>query len=204
MAPTPQVHIIDRDRLARAYIEALLRSEELSSLSYASTADFLNDKPYRKTGCILLDCVGLVEDDELQPAIGDLRKFLPVIVMVAHAGVQRAVRAMKAGAADFIEKPPARDVLLAAVKMSLSNQNRADLQRETAVAVWRMSVLSPRERQVLEALASGSLNKQIAFDLGLSIRTVEVHRARMMRRLGVRKVAEAIRLFVVAGSVPSV
>jgi two-component system, LuxR family, response regulator FixJ len=112
--------------------------------------------------------------------------------------VQGAVRAMKAGAVDFIEKPHNDDVLLNAIEAALRRFDRADQAHESAEAAERIAALSPREREVLDALVMGRPNKVIAYDLGISIRTVEVHRARMMDRLGVRQFAEAIRLAVLA------
>jgi two-component system response regulator FixJ len=118
--------------------------------------------------------------------------------MTGQGDIQSAVRAMKNGAADFIEKPYSDDALIAAIESALkagAQQNRTD---EIAAAAARVETLSPRERQVLDALVAGRANKVIAFDLGISVRTVEVHRARMMDRLGVRQFAEAVRLAVLA------
>jgi two-component system response regulator FixJ len=127
-----------------------------------------------------------------------MKAQLPIILMTGQGDIQSAVRAMKNGAADFIEKPYSDDVLIAAIESALKagpQQNRTD---EIAAAAARVETLSPRERQVLDALVAGRANKVIAFDLGISVRTVEVHRARMMDRLGVRQFAEAVRLAVLA------
>jgi two-component system response regulator FixJ len=105
---------------------------------------------------------------------------------------------MKAGAVDFIEKPYDDEVLVKAIELALSLPRQSDRNREAAEAAQRVAALSPRERQVLDALVAGRPNKVIAYDLGISARTVEVHRARMMERLGVRQLAEAIRLAVMA------
>jgi two-component system response regulator FixJ len=121
---------------------------------------------------------------------------LPVIVMTAQGDVQTAVRAMKAGAVDFIEKPYGDDALLAAIESALKDGAAKGRTDDIAAAAALIDRLSPRERQVLEALVAGQPNKVIAFDLGISVRTVEVHRARMMDRLGVRQLAEAVRLSV--------
>jgi two-component system, LuxR family, response regulator FixJ len=119
-------------------------------------------------------------------------------VMTGQGDVQTAVRAMKAGAVDFIEKPYDDEVLVKAIELALSLPRQSDRNREAAEAAQRVAALSPRERQVLDALVAGRPNKVIAYDLGISARTVEVHRARMMERLGVRQLAEAIRLAVMA------
>jgi two-component system response regulator FixJ len=127
---------------------------------------------------------------------------LPVIVMTDHGDVQSAVRAMKAGAVDFIEKPFDDDTLLNAIEAALAKVGQPAHEREAAQAAQRIATLSPREREVLDALLTGRANKVIAFDLGISVRTVEVHRARMMERLGTRQLAEAIRLGVMAQLAP--
>jgi two-component system response regulator FixJ len=119
---------------------------------------------------------------------------LPVIVITAYSEVQAAVRAMKAGAVDFIEKPYRDDLRLNAIEAGLRRAGRTDTARETTDAAKRIAALTPRERQVLTALVGGNPNKVIAFDLGISVRTVEVHRARMMERLGARQLAEVVRL----------
>jgi two-component system, LuxR family, response regulator FixJ len=124
--------------------------------------------------------------------------LLPVIVMTAGGNVQTAVRAMKAGAIDFIEKPFDDEVLLNAIKGSLAPARQGDRADKTLDAARRLAALSPREQQVLDALLAGRPNKVIAYDLGLSVRTVEVHRARMMERLGVHQLSEAIRVAVMA------
>jgi two-component system response regulator FixJ len=116
--------------------------------------------------------------------------------MTAQGDVQTAVRAMKAGAADFIEKPYGDDALVAAIESALKDGAAKGRTDDIAAAAALIDTLSPRERQVLEALVAGQPNKVIAFDLGISVRTVEVHRARMMDRLGVRQLAEAVRLSV--------
>ena len=119
-------------------------------------------------------------------------------MMTGHGDVATAVRAMKAGAVDFLEKPFSDQDLLHAIETALRPRDPASRDRESAEAASRMALLSAREREVLAALTSGRPNKLIAHDLGLSVRTVEVHRARMMRRLGVRQFAEAVRIAVLA------
>jgi two-component system response regulator FixJ len=141
---------------------------------------------------------------EVQARLRELHVGLPVIVMTGHGDVQTAVRAMKAGAVDFIEKPFNDDVLLSAIEGALARGAGANRNREAEDAAWRIAKLSRREREVLDALVSGRPNKVIAFDLGISVRTVEVHRARMMERLGVRQLAEAVRLAVMARLVSTV
>jgi two-component system response regulator FixJ len=139
---------------------------------------------------------------ELQSRLLALGVLLPVIVMTGQGDVQSAVRAMKAGAIDFIEKPYDDEVLLNAIGAALGRAGAPDRDREVLEAARRIAALSPREREVLDALVAGRPNKVVAFDLGISVRTVEVHRARMMDRLGARQLAEAIRLAVMAKLAP--
>jgi two-component system response regulator FixJ len=133
---------------------------------------------------------------ELQARLIELNVGLPIIVMTGHGDITTAVRAMKAGAADFIEKPFDDKPLLAAIEAALGYAAR---ERSIAEAATVVATLSPRERDVLDGILAGRPNKIIAFDLGISPRTVEVHRARMLERLGVRNIAGAIRLAVMAG-----
>ena len=120
---------------------------------------------------------------------------LPVIIMTAHGDVPLSVKAMKAGAIDFIEKPFEKDVLITAIESGFGALQRADSGREKAKdASVRLQVLTPREREVLDGLAQGLPNKTIAYDLGISPRTVEIHRANLMTKLEVRSLSEALRL----------
>lgn len=199
MALERTVYVVDDDAAVRRSLERLLESAGIRVISYETSFAFLEAAPGLAPGCVLLD-LKMPEMDglELQALLRKRNVSLPAIVMTGQGDVQSAVRAMKAGAIDFIEKPCNDDVLLDAIEAALTKPNRADLGRDTAEAARRMATLTPRERQVLDALVKGRPNKVIAFDLGISVRTVEVHRARMMERLGVRQLAEAIRLAVLA------
>jgi two-component system response regulator FixJ len=139
---------------------------------------------------------------EVLAQLADIRSDLSVIIVTAQGDVQTAVRAMKAGASDFLEKPYSDHELLRAIEATLSKELQITRNRDVADAVRRVASLSPRERDVLDGLMSGRPNKLIAYDLGLSVRTIEVHRARMMDRLGVRQLSEAIRLGVMARLLP--
>jgi two-component system response regulator FixJ len=161
---------------------------------------FLAVAPGLSSGCVLLD-VRMPGMDGLT-LLAKLDNHLPVVVMTGQGDVQTAVRAMKAGAVDFIEKPYEDEVLIKAIELALLLPRQSDRNREASEAAQRVAALSPRERQVLDALVAGRPNKVIAYDLGISARTVEVHRARMMERLGVRQLAEAIRLAVMARLLP--
>ena len=123
-----------------------------------------------------------------------MRSDLAIIVVTGQGDIQTAVRAMKAGAADFIEKPYGDEALLGSIEAALRRETDLDI----ADAVRRVAALSTREREVLDGLLAGRANKLIAYDLGISVRTVEVHRARMMERLGLRQLSEVIRVGVMA------
>jgi two-component system response regulator FixJ len=139
---------------------------------------------------------------EVQARLKDLGVSLPVILMTGHGDVPTAVQAMKAGAFDLIEKPFDDERLLVAIERALNAAREADRDRDAADAARRVAMLSRRERQVLDGIVAGHQNKVIAGDLGISTRTVEVHRARMLERLGTRHTAEAIRLAVMATLAP--
>jgi two-component system response regulator FixJ len=193
-----RVHVVDGDQFVYGSLEPVLQSADLTSSFYENPTSFLRNAAHSRTGCILLEVSWpLSNDDELQSVIKRLRAILPVIVMIGQSDVQTAVKVMKAGAADFIVRPVDPEALIASIETVLSKRPQVDV-RATAQASQQLSSLTLRERQVLDGLLAGRLNKQIASDLGLSVRTVEVHRARMMKRLGVRRLSEAIRLFLKA------
>jgi two-component system response regulator FixJ len=199
------VHVVDDDAAVRRSLERLLQSVGCSCVSYSTPASFLDSVHELSGGCILLDVrMPGMDGLEVQARLNESGIALPVIVMTAQGDVQTAVQAMKAGAVDFIEKPFNDDTLFGAIEVALARTAQSDKIREAAEAAERIAALSPRERQVLDALVVGRPHKQIAADLGISVRTVEVHRARMMERLGTRRLAEAIRLAVMAQLAPAV
>jgi two-component system response regulator FixJ len=193
------VHIVDDDAPLRRSLERLLHSAGFATLVYETAQAVLDGALGLLAGCILLDVLmpgmGGVE---LQARLNDLDVRLPVIVMTGHGDVQTAVLAMKAGAVDFIEKPFDDERLLATIEAALAGAGDMTRHREMAQAATQIATLSRRERQVLDALVAGHPSKVIAYDLAISIRTVEVHRTRMLERLGTRRIAEAIRLAVLA------
>ena len=190
------VHLVDDDEAIRRSVGFMLKTSGYHVRSYESGVELLKGAPNLEPGCILLD-IRMPGMDGLgvQAALKDKGVSLPVIIMTGHGDVSLAVQAMKAGSVDFIEKPFEKAVLLSAIehgverlKRSAVNQDRAD---EAAV---RLQALTPREREVLDGLAKGLPNKTIAYDLGISPRTVEIHRANVMSKLGVRSLSEALRI----------
>ena len=198
MSAERTIHVVDDDAAVRRSLELLLGSMGFITVSYAAPDSFLLAAPGLTDGCLLLDVkmpgVGGLEVQAMLKAIGFA---LPIIVITGQGDIQTAVRSMKAGAFDFLEKPYEDEALLRAIEAAFATTPHGH-DRQTLDAIQRIAELRPREREVLEALVAGASNKVIAFDLGLSVRTVEVHRARMMDRLGTHQLAEAIRLAVLA------
>jgi two-component system response regulator FixJ len=203
MSADRTVHVVDDDEAVRRSLERLLDAAGFRVVSYGSSSVFLEAARGLSAGCVLLDIqMPGVDGLEVQARLNRLGVTLPVIVMTAHGDVARAVRAMKAGAVDFLEKPFDDKTLLNGIEAALTRAGRRAGAREAVEAAQRIATLSPREWEVLDGLMAGRPNKVIAFDLGISVRTVEVHRARMMERLGTRQLADAVRLAVLAKLAP--
>jgi two-component system response regulator FixJ len=197
------VYVLDDDEAVLRSLERLLSSANFEPVTFERADQFLAAAMGFKPACVLLD-VRLPDTNglEVQAQLARMRSDLSVIIVTAQGDVQTAVRAMKAGASDFLEKPYSDHALLGAIEATFTQELQIPGDREGADAVRRVASLSPRERDVLDGLMAGRPNKLIAYELGLSVRTVEVHRARMMDRLGVRQLSEAIRLGVIAGLMP--
>jgi two-component system response regulator FixJ len=176
----------------------------MTAVLFESASAFLKAAPTLVDGCVLVDVrMPGMSGLELQKQLKSLGFKLPIIVMTLKGDMETAVRAMKGGAVDFIEKLFNDEGLLGAINAALALPLGPARDRETVDAVLRVAGLSPRERQVLDALVAGRATKQMAYDLGISARTVEVHRARMLARLGTHSLAEAIRLAVLAKLAPA-
>lgn len=201
MSDRKLVHIVDDEDAIRRSASFMLKTSGYAVETWPSGAAFLKEIRYVPEGCVLLD-VRMPEMDglEVQQALLDRGVTMPVIVLTGHADVSIAVRAMKAGAVDFLEKPFEKAVLLAAIETAFARLASADgAAARAAEADVILAVLTPREREVLEGLAQGLPNKTIAYDLGISPRTVEVHRANLMAKLDVRSLSDALRLAFAAG-----
>lgn len=199
MAAERSIYIVDDDPAIRRSLERLLDAVGFRVVSYAVPKAFLGVAGNLSAGCALLD-LRMPEMDgfEVLARLLLINRDLPVIVITAQGDVQTAVRAMKAGAVDFIEKPYSDDALIGAIEAALKIGAAKGRTDDIAAAEALIDTLSPRERQVLEALVAGQPNKAIAFSLGISVRTVEVHRSHMMDRLGVHQLGQAVRLSVLA------
>jgi two-component system response regulator FixJ len=190
------VHLVDDDEAIRRSVGFMLKTSGFHVRAYESGVELLKAAPDLESGCILLDIrMPGMDGLEAQRALRDKGVTLPVIIMTGHGDVSLAVQAMKAGAVDFIEKPFEKAVLLSAIEHGVERlkKSAADLDRAEEAAV-RLQALTPREREVLGGLAKGLPNKTIAYDLGISPRTVEIHRANVMSKLGVRSLSEALRI----------
>jgi len=199
--PNRFVHLVDDDEAVRRSASLMLRGQRLIVRTYASGAALLDGADALVPGCILLD-VRMPDMDglEVQAALGDRGIVLPVIIMTGHGDINLAVQAMKAGAVDFIEKPFGRATLLSALEQGFAKLDRASRRRARGEdAARRLAALTRRERDVLQGLARGHPNKAIANALGISPRTVEIHRAKLMSRLGVGSLSELLRLAFAAG-----
>jgi two-component system response regulator FixJ len=195
------VHVIDDDEAARDSLAFLFRTADVDVRTYASATEFLSTAPTLKGGCVVTD-VRMPQMDglELLRRLRALDLGLPVIVMTGHGDIPLAVEAMKAGAADFFEKPFSDEAMLAAVRRALGRQQQ-DRAREAERDAVKESLasLSARERQVLEGVVAGKANKNIAFDLGISARTVEIYRANVMTKMNAGSLSELVRMALSAG-----
>lgn len=197
----PLVHLVDDEDAIRRSAGFMLKTSGYRVRPFASGVELLKQARALEPGCILLDIrMPGMDGLEVQQALRDQGVALPVVIMTGHGDIGLAVRAMKAGAIDFIEKPFEKEILLSALEQGFSRLRKEERNREKAEeAGLRIASLTPRERDVLEGLAQGLPNKTIAYDLGLSPRTVEIHRANLMHKLGVHSLSEALRIAFAAG-----
>ncbi|MCW3848583.1 response regulator FixJ [Sphingomonas sp. LB-2] len=201
MSEAQLVHIVDDEESIRKSASFLLRTSGFETRTYPSGVAFLGEAKRAEPGCVLLD-IRMPEMDglEVQRELNARGVTMPVIVLTGHGDIGIAVQAMKAGAVDFLEKPFEKDHLLEAIATAFGrlahDQDSDQAQRDAEV---RIGVLSPREQDVLRGLVRGHPNKTIAYDLGISPRTVEVHRANLMGKLKARSLSEALRIAFAAG-----
>jgi two-component system response regulator FixJ len=202
MPAEPVIHVVDDDAAVRQSLAFLLASDGLAVRLYDSAAAFLQQQDGVLAGLVLTDVrMPGIDGIALLRQMRQRQLGLPVIVMTGHADVPMAVTAMKEGAVDFVEKPFDDELLLSAIRAALRQgavQVSDRRQRDEAQA--RLSTLSEREAQVMAGLVAGKANKQIASELGISHRTVEIHRSNLMLKLQARSLSELVRLAVLAGT----
>lgn len=194
------VHIIDDDEAMRDSLSFLLETAECESRTYESATAFLAALPALAGGCIVTDIrMPEMSGMELIRRLRERGISLPVIVITGHADVPLAVEAMKAGVVDFIEKPFGDEILLSAVRQAMARAVDQQAEHEARADVLaRIETLSGRERDVLDGLVAGRGNKVIAFDLGISPRTVEIYRANLMTKMGASGLSDLVRMTLLA------
>ena len=197
---TPTVFIVDDDPAVRDAISLLLQTEGLAVAAFPSAAAFLESGAAQRPGCLVLDVrMPGMSGLDLQKQLRARGCHTPILFMTGHGDVPMAIRAMKGGAFDFLEKPFQGEALVARVREALAldaRQRRRQARRAEAGA--RLALLSPREREVLDRVAAGQYNKVIAAKLGISLSTVEIHRKRVMEKLQAESLSDLIQTLALA------
>ena len=197
----PIVHLIDDDEAVRTSVGFVLEMNDLPARTYASALEFLEVAETLKDGCIVTD-VRMPEMSglELVRRLKERGVTLPVVVITGHGDVPLAVEAMRAGVIDFIEKPFDDEVLLRSIRMALDAKAESDVHAEERRRFEQMlATLSGRETEVLRGIVAGKMNKVIAYELGISMRTVEVYRANVMSKTRANGLSELVRIALLAG-----
>ncbi len=201
MQPEPVIYVIDDDDAVRQSLEFLLKTAGHTVRSFESAKAFLEILPELRSGCIITDVrMPEITGIDLLRRVKEHHANIPVIVITGHGDISLAVEAMKLGAVDFLEKPFDDDQLLAALKATLSRDaDMAERKAEVTEINDKLAALSNRERQVLDGLVAGNANKTIAFDLGISPRTVEIYRANLMTKMAANSLSDLVRMAMMAG-----
>lgn len=200
MSAEKLVHVVDDDDSVRRSASFMLKHAGYNVESYVSGVEFLKEAKNADRGCVLLD-VRMPEMDGLEVQQEMVRRGIdmPVVILTGHGDVGLAVKAMRAGAVNFIEKPYEKEALLGAIEEAYVRLDRGhDKDMKATEAKVRLASLTGRERDVLNGLVAGNPNKTIAYDLGISPRTVEIYRAKMMEKLRARSLSEALRIAFIA------
>ena len=210
MATESIVYVVDDDDAIRDSLKVLLESDGLAAEGFASGRDFMdayNTSAHENlAACLLLDVrMPDMNGLEMQAELARQQINLPIIIITGHADVPIAVKALKSGAVDFIEKPFSGDRILASVRSALEIADK-NYKEQASLATERLKMerLTVREKEVLEQLVIGRLNKVIAYELGISARTVEIHRARIMEKMEARNIAHLVRLALALGINPEI
>ena len=194
------VFVVDDDEAVRTSLRLLLKSVGLPVETFASAQEFLDQFDPDRSGCLVLDIrMPSMSGLELQQHLNDRHSIMPIVFITGHGDVPMAVEAMQAGAVDFIQKPFRDQDLIDRINRALEKDRemRSELRERDEIR-RRMSQLTPREREVLELVTQGKANKVIAGDLNVSQRTVEIHRARVMEKMGANSLAHLVRMVIEA------
>ncbi|MCA0008734.1 MULTISPECIES: response regulator FixJ [unclassified Mesorhizobium] len=204
MADSDLVHVVDDDVDVRKSLGFLLATADFAVRLYESATAFLSAADGHLDGCIVTDVrMPGIDGIELLRQLRTGGHKIPVIIMTGHADVALAVQAMKEGASDFVEKPFDDEMLIQAIRSALANRNEANAAHPQSADIRaRLSTLSDRERQVLDGLVAGLPNKTIAYDLGISPRTVEIHRANVMSKMEASSLSHLVRMALIVESRP--
>jgi FixJ family two-component response regulator len=199
MTPEPTVFVVDDDEAVRRFLSGLVGSVGLRTEAYASARAFLDACDPGRPGCLLLDIrMPDMSGLELQKELKARGIHLPVIILTGHGDVQVAVRAMKAGAVDFLEKPFNNQQLLDRVQQAVAENTRASDSRVRQDEIKaRVARLTPREREVLDLVAAGETNKGVARSLDISEKTVEIHRAHVMEKMQANSLADLVKMIAI-------
>ena len=199
--PDPIISVVDDDEAVRQSLEFLLKTAGMNTRSFESARSFFEELQHVSSGCVITDVrMPDITGIDLLRRVKDEKPDLPVIVITGHGDISLAVEAMKIGALDFLEKPFDDDHLLTAVRTALDREaDAARRHAEVGEIHDKLAALSNRERQVLEGLVAGQANKTIAFDLGISPRTVEIYRANLMTKMAANSLSDLVRMAMTAG-----
>jgi FixJ family two-component response regulator len=202
MSPPIKVALIDDDAAMRKALLRLIKSAGLEAAAFSSAREFLDDPIHRQVDCVVTDMrMPGFDGLKLQEELNKTLPQLSIVFITGHGNVQMSVEAMKGGAVDFLEKPVDSEALLAAIHRAAECSRALRAARDELIAVTRRyERMTPRERQVFALVATGFLNKQIAFDLGVAERTVKVHRARVMEKMEADSLAQLVRMAQRLGS----
>jgi len=198
---TPVINIVDDDRIARESLKWLVESAHLMVKEFKRGEDFLQHFKHNDPGCVILDVrMPDINGMELFARLKEKGETIPVIIVTGHADVSMAVRAMKAGAFDFIEKPYNDALMLELVQNAITCDRKTRKQQHRVDNIQhRINQLTPRESEVMNFVLNAKQNKIIAYELGISIKTVELHRSNLMNKMNVTSPTELVRLAMMAG-----
>jgi len=201
MSYEPTIYVVDDDQAMRSSLKWLIESIGMRVRTFESADEFLASYYPGGAGCLLLDVrMPGMSGLELQTHLASREIELPVIIITGHGDVAMAVKAMKAGAVDFIEKPFHDEALLGSIRNALTHgERKRSLRFQRAEIAARLAELTPREHEVMEMVTEGASNREIAAALGVSAKTVEAHRARVMDKMRASSLAELVRMALIAG-----